>query len=119
MTSNAQTLDTLPSDSGSGSFARLEYLGCMALIFTAGALQFSIAIAQVCLALAVVCWGVWVVADPARAGVPRFFWPLTVYAAITLVSTAFSPEPSVSLMACKQMVLFAIVPLVYSFATGS
>jgi len=35
---------------------------------------------------------------------------------LTLVSTAFSPEPRTSLLACKQMVLFVIVPLVYRFA---
>ena len=50
--------------------------------------------------------------------VPRFAWPLGVYAAVTLVSTAFSPDPRTSLMADKQMVLFLLVPLVYRFAAG-
>ena len=44
---------------------------------------------------------------------------LALYAVITLVSTAFSPDPRVSLMADKQMILFLLVPLVYRFATGS
>jgi hypothetical protein len=54
-----------------------------------------------------------------RFAVPQFFWPLVAYAALTLVSAAFSPEPRVSLLPCKQMVLFLIVPLVYRFATGA
>ena len=41
------------------------------------------------------------------------------YIAITLVATAFSPDPRTSLMASKQMVLFLLVPLVYRFTTVS
>src|ERR1019366_4690451 len=51
--------------------------------------------------------------------VPAFFWPLLAYAGATLVSAAFSPEPRVSLIDCKQLVLFLLVPLVYRFMTGS
>ena len=50
--------------------------------------------------------------------VPGFAWPLALYVAISFVSTAFSPDPRVSLMADKQMVLYLLVPLVYRFATG-
>jgi len=94
-------------------------VGVLSLFGVAGALQFSIALAQILLALSLVCWVALVVVRHERIDVPRMFWPLVAYAGWTLVSTAFSPDPRVSLMACKQMVLFLIVPLTYRFATGS
>ena len=44
---------------------------------------------------------------------PRFFWPLAVYAALTVFSAAFSPQPRTSLVDCKQLVLFLLVPVTY------
>jgi O-antigen ligase len=97
----------------------LEQAGLLALFGVAGALQFSIAIAQILLTVVIVCWIALIVVDRESLEVPSFFWPLLVYAAITLISTAFSPDPRTSLMACKQMVLFLLVPLVYRFVRGS
>ena len=94
----------------------LEQAGLLALFGVAGALQFSIAIAQILLTVSVVCWLALIVIDRESVEIPTFAWPLAVYAVLTLVSTAFSPEPRTSLLACKQMVLFVIVPLVYRFA---
>ena len=99
--------------------AALEQVGLWSLFGVAGALQFSIAIAQILLTVAVVCWIALIVVDRESVDVPSFMWPLLAYAALTLVSTAFSPDPRISLMACKQMVLFLIVPLVYRFVRGS
>jgi O-antigen ligase len=104
------------------TFARrhafLEQAGLAAVYGVAGALQFSIAVAQILLTIAFVCWIALVVLERETIEVPRFAWPLALYAAVSLVSTAFSPDPRVSLMADKQMVLFLLVPLVYRFATG-
>ncbi len=99
--------------------AGLEQAGLLALFGVAGALQFSIAIAQILLTVALVCWIALIIVDRESVEIPSFAWPLVVYAAVTLVSTAFSPDPRVSLMACKQMVLFLVVPLVYRFVRGS
>ena len=99
--------------------AALEQAGLLALFGVAGALQFSIAIAQSLLAVAVVCWIALIVIDREPIEIPSFAWPLVVYTVLTLVSTAFSPDPRTSLMACKQMVLFLLVPLVYRFVRGS
>src|SRR5690242_9208025 len=99
--------------------ALIDQAGFVALCGVAGALQFSIAAAQVLLTIAIVCWAALIVLDRERVEAPRFTAPLLVYVALTLVSTAFSPDPRVSLMACKQMVLFLTVPLVYRFATGA
>jgi O-antigen ligase len=98
--------------------ANLEQAGLAAVYGVAGALQFSIAIAQILLAIAFCCWIALVILDRETIEVPRFAWPLALYAAVTLVSTAFSPDPRTSLMADKQMVLFLLVPLVYRFAGG-
>jgi O-antigen ligase len=98
---------------------RLEQAGTMALFGVVGALQFSIAAAEILLTVAIACWFVLIVVERERLAVPQVFWPLGAYAAVTLVSAAFSPEPRVSLLPCKQMVLFLIIPLVYRFATGT
>src|SRR5258705_9244078 len=104
------------------TFARrhavLEQAGLAAVYGVAGALQFSIAIAQILLAVALVCWIALVVIDREPIEVPRFAWPLAIYALVSLLATAFSPDPRASLMADKQMVLFLLVPLVYRFVTG-
>jgi O-antigen ligase len=98
---------------------RLEQIGLLALFGVAGGVLFSIAVAQILLTLAVVCWIAVVATRHERIAVPAFFWPLLAYAGATLVSAAFSPEPRVSLIDCKQLVLFLLVPLVYRFVTGS
>jgi O-antigen ligase len=98
--------------------AAIEQVGLLALFGVAGALQFSIAIAQILLTVSVVCWVALIVVDRESVEIPSFAWPLVAYAVLTLISTAFSPDPRTSLMACKQMVLFLIVPLVYRFARG-
>ena len=99
--------------------AALEQAGLLALFGVAGALQFSIAVAQILLTVSLVCWGALIVVDRESVEVPSFVWPLVAYAVLTLISTMFSPDPRTSLMACKQMVLFLLVPLVYRFARGS
>ena len=99
--------------------AALEQAGLLALFGVAGALQFSIAIAQILLTVSLFCWVALIAVERESIEIPSFAWPLLVYAAITLISTAFSPDPRTSLMACKQMVLFLLVPLTYRFARGS
>src|SRR5712692_5442710 len=97
---------------------RLEQAGVLSLFGVAGAVLFSIAIAQILLTVVVLCWVGLLVTRRERVEVPAFFWPLAVYAGATFVSAVFSPEPRVSLIDCKQLVLFLLVPLVYRFMTG-
>lgn len=96
----------------------LEQAGTLALFGVAGGVLFSIAVSQILLALAALCWLALLVTRHERFAVPSFFWPLALYAGATLVSAVFSPDPRTSLIDCKQLVLFALVPLVYRFATG-
>ncbi len=101
------------------SAGRLEQAGLAAVFGVAAALQFSIAAAQTLLAIAIACWLALVVWRRERIEVPRFFWPLAVFAALTFVSAAFSPQPRVSFADTKQLLLFLIVPLTYRFLRGN
>jgi len=103
----------------SSSPRRLEQAGLAAVLGFAGALHFSIAAAQTLLAIAIACWLALVVWRRERIEVPRFFWPLAAFAALTFVSAAFSPQPRVSFADTKQLLLFLIVPLTYRFMRGT
>src|SRR6516162_7670166 len=97
---------------------RLEVGALVTLFGVAVFTQLSIAIAQSLLAIAVACWAALIIVRHERIEVPRFFWPLVVYAVATLVSTAFSMHPRVSLVASKQLVLFLIIPIAYRLMIG-
>jgi O-antigen ligase len=95
---------------------RLEHAGMLALYGVAGALQFSIAVAQILLTIALFTWLTLLIVRRERIEAPWFFWPLVAYGGITLVSAAFSSDPRTSLIDCKQLVLFLLVPATYRFA---
>jgi O-antigen ligase len=98
---------------------RLEQAGLFALFGVAGAVEFSIAAAQILLAVALLSWLAMLATGRLRFAAPRFFWPLVAYAAITLVSAGFSPDPRTSFIDCKQLSLFLLVPITYALVTGS
>jgi O-antigen ligase len=118
MSSAQAAVTTAPSDSSSFS-DWLEVCGLGALFGMAAFTQLSIAVAQSLLTVAVACWAALLLAKGERIEAPRFFWPLVVYAATTLVSSAFSAHPRVSFVDSKQLVLFLIVPVVYRLASGA
>jgi O-antigen ligase len=97
---------------------RIELVGLVALLGFVAALQFSIAAADILLTLVLLAWAVFLLVHRERPGVPAMFWPLVVYAAWTLVSAAFSRDPRVSIIDCKQLLLLLIVPAVYHLARG-
>jgi O-antigen ligase len=88
------------------------------LLCFVASLQISIAAANILLSLMLVCWVTQIVQDRTLPAVPRFFWPLAAYAAVTVVISAFSLEPRISIVDDKQLVLFVIVPAVYQIARG-
>jgi putative inorganic carbon (HCO3(-)) transporter len=98
---------------------RIEQAGLVALIGIVAAMLVSIAAAQILLAIAAACWLASHIARRERLDAPPFFWPLVVYAALTLASAGFSLDPRVSFTDCKQLVLLMLVPLVYDFARGA
>jgi O-antigen ligase len=97
---------------------RLEQIGLWSLVGIVAAMQLSIAAAQILLAVAALAWLASHLARSERLEAPAFFWPLLVYAALTLVSAGFSGDPRVSFTDCKQLVLLMLVPLTYDLARG-
>ncbi len=111
-------MSTVSIAAGAPPRDRIELAGIAGLLAFAGALQVSIAAAGILLAFTLACWGVFVLVHDVRVEVPRFFWALAVYATLTLVSAAFSPDPRTSFVDSKQLVLFLIVPMAHQFARG-
>jgi putative inorganic carbon (hco3(-)) transporter len=96
----------------------IERIGYFSLLGFVAALQLSIAAANIFLAVALLMWLVHVIAAR-RIEVPQFFYPLAVYATLTLISAAFSDDPNASFVDSKQLVLFLVVPMAYEFARGT
>jgi len=111
MSSLTLTAGDPPSD-------RLEYGALLALLGFAAALQLSIAVADILLVLCLLLWSASMLKRHERPGVPGLFWPLLAYAALTLVSSAFSIDPRTSLVDSRQLVLLLIIPAVYRLAEG-
>jgi O-antigen ligase len=88
------------------------------LLAFVAALQVSIAAANILLTATLLAWAVTLVRQRTRPAAPRFFLPLVVYAAATLLSAAFSIDPAASFADTKQLLLFLIVPAVYHIARG-
>jgi O-antigen ligase len=96
----------------------LERATVVLLLCFVASLQISIAAANILLALMLVCWVAQLVQDRTLPVVPRFFWTLVAYAAVTVVISVFSLDPATSIVDDKQLVLFVIVPAVYQIARG-
>ncbi len=95
---------------------RLEQVAVWSLYGFVGALQWSIFAAEILVAVMGVCWLAMLVRGRATFDAPPFFWPLAAYAVLTLVSAVYSIEPATSIVDCKQLLLFALVPATYQIA---
>lgn len=99
--------------------SRLEAIGWPVLLLFVFALPLSIAVSQILLTVLV---GVWLATGAARTGhstAPAFCKPLLAYAGWTLViSVPFSLSPATSLVESREVLLFLVVPIVYSLARG-
>jgi O-antigen ligase len=102
----------------SGRPSRLENAAFVSMLAFGASTQFSIAAAEILLTIASALGIVLVIRDRERIEVPRMFWPLAAYAAITLVAAAFSIAPDISLWDSKQLLLFVVVPLAYRLFRG-
>ena len=97
---------------------KLELVTIDALIGFLAASQLSVAPAYIMLAITFACWAAVVSVHHERVQVPTMFWWLAAYGVATVFSALNSINPTVSLVDCKQLVLFLIVPVVYRFARG-
>jgi len=82
------------------------------------ALPLSIAASSIILTVLVALWGRLVINQPYASLAPRFFLPLVIYAAWTLLSVAFSIQPLTSFIESKEVLLFLVVPIVFRLAQG-
>jgi O-antigen ligase len=112
---NATTL----SVSAAPTTPLLDRLTVALLMAFVATVQVSIVAAQAFFVLLLIFWIATLVRDKARPLAPLFFWPLLAYAAMTLVSSAFSIDPIESFIDSRQLYLFLIVPVVYDVARGS
>jgi O-antigen ligase len=112
-------MSTVSIPAGAPPRDRVELAGVIGLLVFVGALQLSIAVAGIVLAFSIGCWALFATLHHESVGVPRFFWPLLVYAALTLLSAAASYDSAASFVDSKQLVLFLIVPMVYQFGRGT
>ncbi len=112
-------MTTLTLVAGAPPRDRLEWAAVAGLLGFVSALQLSIAAASICLAVTLSCWAGALVLGQQRWDAPRFFWPLLMYAAWTLISAASSPDPRTSFVDSKQLVVFLLVPAVYQLARGN
>src|SRR5687768_6625004 len=91
--------------------SKLENAAFFTMLAFAASTQFSIAAAQILLTITSALGIVLVIRDRERIEVPRMFWPLAVYAVITLVASVFSIAPDISIWDSRQLLLFVVVPL--------
>ena len=97
----------------------LDRLTVALLLAFVATVQVSIVAAQAFFILLLFAWIASLVRDKTRPAAPRFFWPLLAYAAVTLISSAFSVDPIESFIDSRQLYLFLIVPVVYDLARGA
>ena len=107
-------LSAFPAEGPAG----LERAAYYALLAFAAALQLSIAASQLILTITGIFWLALVIRQRERIEVPRMFWPLLAYAGATLIAAIFSVDPRTSLIDCKQLLLFLIVPIAYRLMSG-
>ncbi|MBA7671749.1 hypothetical protein ES703_79912 [subsurface metagenome] len=74
----------------------------------------SISLSQIFLSLSLTFWVVILIREKQRFTFPSFFWPLFIYAALSLVSSFLSVNPEMSLKDSKELLLFLVVPIVYT-----
>jgi len=79
----------------------------LALLFT----QISVSVVQSFLAVAVAAWVILLVRKERRFAVPTFFWPLIVYAALSLVAAAFSRDQALSFKDTRKLLLYVVIPI--------
>ena len=74
----------------------------------------SISMSQIFIFLTLICWIIILIREKQRILFPSFFWPLLVYAALSIVSSFLSVNPEISLKDSRELLLFLIIPIVYT-----
>lgn len=79
----------------------------------------SISLMEIFQGAALVLWLILIAKDRMRPGLPGFFWPLLVFAGLTLVASALSVNPAMSFINSRKLLLYLIVPIVMTGAAAA
>jgi O-antigen ligase len=101
-----------------GDNSTLERYAFLALAASLGLLQLKLLGFEVLFSIAALLWFVLLVRGARQPARPAFVLPLLVYAGLTMLSTAFSQDPLVSLREDKQLVWYFVIPVTMALATG-
>ncbi|UCC39546.1 MAG: O-antigen ligase family protein [Candidatus Aminicenantes bacterium] len=74
----------------------------------------SISVSQIFLSLSLLCWIIFLIKEKQKPLIPSFFWPLIAYSGLSLISSFRSVNPEISLRDSKELLLFLIIPIVYT-----
>src|SRR4030042_6119644 len=94
------------------SLLALSLAGC--LLFS----LVSITLMDSFLAVSFVFWLVALFRRETRLSVPGFFWPLLVYAALSIIACFFAVNTAVSVKAARELLLYLVVPITMSAAAS-
>jgi O-antigen ligase len=78
----------------------------------------SITLLESFLALAFLFWLIALLRHELKPVFPGFFWPLLVYAALSLVVCFFSVNPAVSFKDARELLLYLVIPITMSAASS-
>ena len=96
----------------------LERAAVLGLLAFAAATQVSIAATGILLTITACSGWLWSCATASASRSRAMFWPLALYAVMTLVAAAFSLKPERSLIDSKQLVVLMVVPIAYRLLRG-
>jgi len=96
----------------------LERAAYYSLLAFVALLPFSIFASELLLTVTGLLWLAVIIRGHETFEAPRMFWPLVAYAAATFVASIFSVDPPTSIIDCKQLLLFSIVPIAYRLLPG-
>jgi len=74
----------------------------------------SISLSQIFISLSLIFWIIMLIREKQKFIFPSFFWPLLVYAALSIVSSFLSVNPEMSLKDSRELLLFLIIPIIYT-----
>lgn len=79
--------------------------------------QISISIVQIFLTLALLSWLLLLLQKKRRLAFPSFFWPLLVYAWLSLVSSIYSVNTEMSFKDSRELLLYVLILIVFTAFT--